>query len=146
MGQLKHTQRLDGRYPHPELVANQALYKQIYNIVRQIPFGTVATYGQVARWAGYPGYARQVGYALFRLKKDTDVPWQRVINAKGEISESPMRYGSDDLQKQILQDEGIAFTATHKIDLAVFGWEGPPGLDSRKAQTESTADCGVEEV
>lgn len=106
----------------------QPLYEQIYATVRLIPSGKVATYGQVARLAGYPGYARQVGYALFRLDKDTDVPWQRVINAKGEISSSPMRYGSDDLQRQILVDEGIEFSPTSKIDLATFGWEGEPDL------------------
>ena len=106
------------------------LYEKIYATVQLIPYGKVATYGQVARWAGYPGYARQVGYALFRLDKDTDVPWQRVINAKGEISASPMRYGSDDLQRQILADEGITFDERNKIDLAIFGWEGGPDLSN----------------
>ncbi|MGK7911273.1 MAG: MGMT family protein [Synechococcus sp.] len=104
---------------------SKPLYDKIYATVRRIPYGKVATYGQVARWSGYPGYARQVGYALFRLDKDTDVPWQRVINAKGEISSSPMRYGSDDLQQQILMDEGVTFKR-NKIDLVTFGWEGEP--------------------
>ena len=112
----------------PASQTRKPLYDRIYATVRQIPFGKVATYGQVARWAGYPGYARQVGYALFRLDKDTDVPWQRVINAKGEISASPMRYGSDHLQKQILQDEGVTFDTQEKIDLTEFGWQGPSDL------------------
>ena len=110
------------------MAISKPLYEKIYAAVRLIPYGKVATYGQVARWAGYPGYARQVGYALFRLDKDTDVPWQRVINAKGEISSSPMRYGSDDLQRQILTDEGVQFDTRNKIDLATFGWEGKPDL------------------
>ncbi|WP_227498505.1 MGMT family protein [Synechococcus sp. PCC 7336] len=104
---------------------SKPLYEQFYETVRQIPPGKVATYGQVARWSGYPGYARQVGYALFRLDRETDVPWQRVINAKGEISQSPMRYGSDDLQREILLEEGVQFSDRGKIDLAQFGWEPP---------------------
>ena len=110
-----------------DTTVSKPLYNKIYDTVRLIPCGKVATYGQVARWAGYPGYARQVGYALFRLEKDSDVPWQRVINAKGEISTSPMRYGNDDLQRQILQDEGIQFDDRNKINLTAFGWNGPPG-------------------
>jgi methylated-DNA-protein-cysteine methyltransferase-like protein len=101
------------------------LYDRIYATVRLIPSGQVATYGQVARWAGLTGYARQVGYALFRLDKDTDVPWQRVVNAKGEISRSPMRYGHDDLQQEILIAEGIVFNERGRIDLKHFGWTGP---------------------
>ena len=101
------------------------LYECFYDVVRLIPEGKVATYGQVATWAGYRGYARQVGYALFRLEQGTDVPWQRVINAKGEISKSPMRMGSDDLQREILLDEGIELTAGDRINLRVYGWEGP---------------------
>ena len=58
-----------------DTTASKPLYNKIYDTVRLIPCGKVATYGQVARWAGYPGYARQVGYALFRLEKDSDVPW-----------------------------------------------------------------------
>lgn len=99
------------------------LYDRIYAIARQIPRGQVATYGQVARLAGLPGYARQVGYALFRIDKDSDVPWQRVVNAKGEISRSPLRYGSDDLQRVLLEDEGIEFDATGRLDLTRYQWQ-----------------------
>ena len=62
-------------------------YDQIYAIVRQIPEGQVATYGQVAELAGLGGKARLVGYALYRVDmRSSDIPWHRVINAKGEIS------------------------------------------------------------
>ena len=108
----------------------EKLYERFYDIVRQIPAGKVATYGQVARCAGYPGYARQVGYALFRLDKTTDVPWQRVINAKGEISQSPMRMGSDFLQRQILIDEGIEVGEGNRINLKLYGWEGLTSNDT----------------
>lgn len=100
------------------------LYETIYAVVRQIPVGRVATYGQVARWAGYPGYARQVGYALFRLPpQETDVPWQRVVNARGEISMSPLRFGSDDWQRSLLEAEGVSFDSHNRIDLTLFGWD-----------------------
>ena len=62
-------------------------YDQIYAVVRQIPEGQVATYGQVAELAGLGGKARLVGYALYRVDmRSSDIPWHRVINAKGEIS------------------------------------------------------------
>ena len=67
----------------------KALYQQIYQTVQQIPYGKVATYGQIARLAGFPGYARQVGYALHATPAGIEIPWHRVINAKGEISLRP---------------------------------------------------------
>jgi len=101
-----------------------SLYQRFYEVVRRIPPGRVATYGQVARVAGYPGYARQVGYALFRLQgQNTDIPWHRVINAQGCISYSPFRLGYDDLQKALLQAEGIHFDAEGQVDLQQFGWD-----------------------
>ncbi len=98
-------------------------YDKFYEVARQIPYGKVATYGQIAALAGYPGYARQVGYALYRLEKGTDVPWQRVINAKGEISYSFIRMGGDNLQRQMLEDEGIEFNKKDKISLKVYQWQ-----------------------
>ncbi len=101
-----------------------SLYQRFYEVVRRIPPGRVATYGQVARLAGYPGYARQVGYALFRLQgQKTDIPWHRVINAQGRISYSPFRLSYDDLQKVLLQAEGIPFDAEGRVDLHQFGWD-----------------------
>ena len=91
-------------------------------MVRQIPYGKVATYGQVAELANFYGRARMVGYALFRLAPDTDVPWQRVINAKGEISESPFRNGDDYLQRSLLEAEGVEFNRGGKIDLKKYRW------------------------
>ncbi|QQE65224.1 hypothetical protein GFS31_19100 [Leptolyngbya sp. BL0902] len=99
-------------------------YERIYAIVRQIPPGQVATYGQVAELAGLFGKPRLVGYALYRVDMDKDdVPWQRVINAKGEVSESPFRNGTDDLQRVILEDEGIEFDAKGRIDLQRYRWQ-----------------------
>ncbi len=100
-------------------------YDRIYTVVRQIPRGRVATYGQVAAWAGLPGHARQVGYALFRVAPSADVPWQRVVNSRGEISYSVLRQGSDDLQLALLQAEGIEVNAQGRIDLRRYGWQPP---------------------
>lgn len=103
-------------------------YDRIYAIVRQIPPGRVATYGQVAELAGYGGRARLVGYALYRVAiEDTDIPWQRVINAKGEISRSIFRNGSDDYQRSLLAQEGISFDRNDKIDLRRFRWQPEQG-------------------
>jgi alkylated DNA nucleotide flippase Atl1/shikimate kinase len=90
-------------------------YKVIYQTVRKIPYGKVATYGQIAELSGLAGHARQVGYALFRVAPEEDVPWYRVVNAKGEISRSPQRLGGDDLQRVLLEQEGIEFNAQDRI-------------------------------
>ncbi len=99
------------------------LYEQIYDLVRQIPMGQVATYGQIAALLGRPRHARQIGYALFRVAPDADVPWHRVVNAKGEISQSPQRRGSDDLQRVLLEQEDVIFSTTHRIDLRQYQWQ-----------------------
>ena len=101
-------------------------YDRIYNIVRQIPHGKVATYGQVAELAGLAGKARLVGYALYRVDlKHEDVPWHRVINAKGEVSYSQVRHGADYLQRSLLEDEGIEFSPEGKIKLSQYRWRPP---------------------
>lgn len=99
-------------------------YDRIYEIVRQIPRGYVATYGQIAELANLSRKARVVGYALYRVDMHTlDVPWQRVVNAKGEISLSPLRFGTDYLQRSLLEAEGIIFSPTGKIDLRKYLWK-----------------------
>jgi methylated-DNA-protein-cysteine methyltransferase related protein len=96
-------------------------YEQIYSIVRQIPPGRVATYGQIARLAGLSRHARQVGYALHALADGHDVPWQRVINAKGEISQraNPVFVS---IQRELLEREGITFNQAGRISLAQYQW------------------------
>ncbi len=95
-------------------------YKAIYRAIRKIPRGRVATYGQIATLAGIDGHARQVGYALHTLPAGSDVPWHRVINARGEVSP---RNASDshELQRLLLEAEGIEFDARGRVDLAIFG-------------------------
>lgn len=102
-------------------------YERIYDCVRQIPSGKVATYGQIAALCSMPGRARLVGYALYRVDMDSsDVPWHRVINAKGEVSESPFRNGTDYLQRSLLEQEGIEFNANGKVNLRMYQWGFEP--------------------
>ena len=102
-------------------MAKSKTYERIYTIVRRIPAGKVATYGQIARLAGLAGHARQVGYAMNALAHDADVPWHRVINAKGEISK---RANPDDekIQREFLEDEGIEFDGNARVPLTRFQW------------------------
>ena len=77
-------------------------YEQFYDVVRQIPTGRVTTYGTVASLAGLPGRARQVGYALAALRDDATVPWQRVVNAKGEVSPRSGGRSFESIQRVVL--------------------------------------------
>ena len=86
----------------------------------------MATYGQIATLAGYPGQARQVGYALNATPKEIDIPWQRVINAKGEISSRANPIG-EDIQKQMLLTEGIQFNNSNRVSLKKYQWH--PNVD-----------------
>jgi methylated-DNA-protein-cysteine methyltransferase-like protein len=99
------------------------LYETIYHFVRQVPAGKVVTYGQVARMVGGCS-ARMVGYAMAALKEEDDVPWQRVINAKGRISPHGFGYGSA-LQKQLLEEEGIVIHPDGSLDLKLYSWLPP---------------------
>ena len=96
------------------------LYQRIYEMVRQIPPGKVATYGQIARLVG-GCTPRMVGFSMAALQEGTDVPWQRVINYKGKISPHGFGYGSA-LQRQILEEEGVVFDLEGKVDFNAFGW------------------------
>lgn len=96
-------------------------YPRIYRVVSRIPRGRVATYGQVADLAELPGCARQVGYALHALADDSDVPWQRVVNARGEISLRRER-GIEPIQQQLLESEGIEFDVRGCLDLSRVQW------------------------
>ena len=96
--------------------------KIIYDMVYQIPKGKVATYGQIARLIGYPRHARQIGRALSKLDSKSNVPWHRVVNVKGKISQRGID-GTDDYQKILLEDEGIVFNKQNTISLKIFQWQ-----------------------
>jgi methylated-DNA-protein-cysteine methyltransferase-like protein len=91
--------------------------------VERIPKGKVATYGQVAALAGYPGCARQVGYALHALEDGSSLPWHRVVNRKGSVSPRST-LGWERLQQQLLlEGEGVVFDARGRLDLDRHRWE-----------------------
>lgn len=106
----------------PGQQAGDAQHEAYRRIVTLIPEGRVATYGQIATLAGYPRNARQVGYALARLNGE-NVPWHRVVNVRGSISErgfDPLE--SMERQRFLLQEEGVIFDRRGRIDLDRFGW------------------------
>ena len=107
-------------------------YEMIYDAVRQIPRGKVATYGQIARIVDRCT-ARMVGYAMAALRGRTDVPWQRVINAKGEISTRSRGEGAL-RQRKLLEKEGIHFDSRGRVNLRKARWTGREGRSQEKGR------------
>jgi methylated-DNA-protein-cysteine methyltransferase-like protein len=95
---------------------------RVFSVVRRIPRGRVATYGQVADLVGIHGLARQVGYALHALPEGTAVPWHRVVNTRGEVS-ARTEPGPELEQRLRLEIEGVRFDARGRIDLAIHRWK-----------------------
>jgi methylated-DNA-protein-cysteine methyltransferase-like protein len=91
-----------------------------------VPAGQVVSYGQVALELGAPAAARAVGYALHYLPGNSDVPWWRVVNASGGISLRG-RGEAAEVQRRILEDEGVVFEANGTVDLRRYRWS-PPGV------------------
>jgi methylated-DNA-protein-cysteine methyltransferase-like protein len=97
-------------------------YQRIYAQVKRVPRGRVATYGQIARLAGLPGQARQVGYALAATPDTVTLPWHRVVNAKGEISARVESHG-EIRQRVLLERENVVFDSKGRISLRRFQWK-----------------------
>lgn len=91
-------------------------------MVRKVPKGRVATYGQIAKLIGLPKNARQVGTVLRSLPDDSGVPWHRILNAQGKISERDTRV-FEGLQRHLLEEEGLEFDDRGKLDLGEFQWK-----------------------
>ncbi len=103
--------------------SSDSLYQRIYKLVKQIPAGQVATYGQIAKMVGNCG-PRQVGYAMSHTPQAQNIPWQRVVNSQGRIS--VRKDGAEDpRQMKLLKQEHIIFSKSGKIDLVEYGWFGP---------------------
>ena len=97
--------------------------ENVFRFIKEIPEGKVATYGQIANLAGSHRAARQVGMMLNGLKHDpnNEIPWQRVVNAEGGLSTHKIGFG--ELQRALLEEEGIEFNAEGLIDLRKFQWQ-----------------------
>jgi methylated-DNA-protein-cysteine methyltransferase-like protein len=106
-----------------------SFYAEVYDLVRRIPPGRVTTYGAVARMLANARAARAVGYALRALPPGTDVPWQRVINAQGQISLKSRHPGETTRQRELLEQEGISFGADDRVDLDRYRWGAGAGPD-----------------
>ncbi|TFH00912.1 MAG: methyltransferase [Calditrichales bacterium] len=100
----------------------ESIFERVYEIVRQIPAGKVATYGQIAALLGPGMPPRIVGFALHGLPEHTDIPWHRVVNAKGMISLPSDQVSFDLLQQQLLEKESVKFDSSRKIDFALYLW------------------------
>lgn len=100
--------------------SESSIFPRIREVVRRIPRGRVATYGQVAALAGLPRHARHVGYALHALPEGTPLPWHRVVGAQGAIR--LRRPDGRWTQRMRLEREGVRFTPRGRVRLAEFGW------------------------
>lgn len=98
-------------------------FDRIYEVVRRIPRGTVATYGQVAVLAGNPRWARVVGYALHANPDPEGIPCYRVVNREGRTSRA-FAFGGADIQRALLEADGVEFTADGRVDMEKYRWEG----------------------
>jgi methylated-DNA-protein-cysteine methyltransferase-like protein len=106
----------------------RALYRSIYAVIRRVPKGYVATYGQIAELAGIPGGARVAGASLKVSKPGDRLPWQRIV---GKASRTRGRIAIYDpvgaaIQRQLLEEEGVTIGDTGLIDLGVYGWLPTP--------------------
>ncbi|MBN1584627.1 MAG: MGMT family protein [Anaerolineae bacterium] len=98
-----------------------SFFERVHQVVRQIPPGKVATYGQIARMLDYPRGARTVGWALRGLKEGSGVPWFRVVTSQGKVHFHE--------QRLLLEQEGIVFDNQGQIDMKTAQWEGLSELE-----------------
>lgn len=98
------------------------LHRQILEVIALIPYGKVATYGQIAKLAGLPKHARLVGYVLKHLDKSSEISWYRVINSQGKISVTRINQQGENVQQSLLEQEGI-YLLNGKVSLKEFGWQ-----------------------
>lgn len=102
---------------------DKSVFEKIYDIVRQIPPGRVATYGQIACLAGNPRWSRVVGYALHVNPFPDEIPCFRVVNRFGETSGS-FAFGGPDEQRRLLELDGVKFNEDGRVDLDKYIWKG----------------------
>lgn len=120
-GELSDEQIIDCADRSRLLAGDKNSYEKIYEAVKSIPEGKVATYGQIARLAGNPKWSRVVGYALHVNPEPGVIPCHRVVNSKGEPS-SAFAFGGENRQIELLEKEGVEFTDGH-VDMERFRWD-----------------------
>ena len=98
-------------------------FEKIYSVVKKIPKGKVASYGTVAALAGNPRWARVVGYALHVNPEPGKIPCHRVVTRSGEVSKA-FAFGGENMQRQLLSEEGIEFLDDGRVDMSRFAWHG----------------------
>lgn len=98
------------------------LAPMIFQVIAQIPYGRVASYGHIARLAGIPKHSRLVGYVLKHMDADSSLPWYRVINSQGKISLSKLNDQGQNIQAQLLMAEGILVIGD-KVKMKEFQWD-----------------------
>ncbi|MCX7746188.1 MAG: MGMT family protein [Clostridia bacterium] len=98
-----------------------AFFEEVYNVVKQIPKGKVATYGQIAKILGQPRKAKIVGWALHSNPSEGIIPCHRVVNRHGELSGS-FAFGGPEVQRKLLEEEGILFNKDGIINLEEYLW------------------------
>ncbi len=118
-------------------VSEKQYQERVYEIVREIPSGKVMTYGQIAELLGEGYTARTVGYAMNASNED-NVPWQRVINAKGGCSTAKITFATN-LQQNMLEEEGVKFNEKGFCDLEVYRWY-PEGFEEDSEQPTLFSD------
>jgi len=110
-------------------------FEWVYRLVRQVPAGKATSYGAIARMLGQPHAARTVGWALHGLPGSSDVPWHRVINSQGRISIGGRGHGAN-LQRVLLEAEGVEFDKNGAVDWERFGWAGLPWPEVEELMVE----------
>ena len=99
-----------------------SFFQRVYQVVKQIPLGKVATYGQIARLIGNPRASRQVGWALHVNPEPIVTPCHRVVNREGRLS-GAFAFGGKNVQHDLLAKEGVTFVDNDTVDLAKHLWE-----------------------
>ena len=98
-------------------------FEKIYEVVKRIPYGKVATYGQIAILAGNRHLSQIVGYALHANPDPDNIPCFRVVNRFGEVSKAFV-FGGKDMQRTLLESEGVRFDEQGRVSLDKFQWDG----------------------
>lgn len=97
-------------------------FKKVYQLVCLIPKGSVASYGQIACLLGTPKSSRAVGYALHQNPQQGVIPCHRVVNKQGRLAPS-FAFGGMDVQRQLLEDEGVVVSEVGFVDMDIYGWK-----------------------